>query len=93
LGPDCFLNFILGTRLLSCFIFKDLIAFYVCMAWLKSHRLPNKVSVASSLNTCGLTNTPPKSQTSLYKVRYLKWESKSEVAQATKHTLRGPQPP
>jgi hypothetical protein len=26
------------------------------------------------------------SQTTLYEVRYLKWESKFEVAQATKHT-------
>jgi hypothetical protein len=27
-----------------------------------------------------------KSQTTLYEVRYLKWESEFEVAQATKHT-------
>jgi hypothetical protein len=59
-GPRTRLIFLFYIRDPIAFLFciRDLIAFYLYMAWFKSYKLPNKVSVATSLNTYKLTNTP-----------------------------------
>jgi hypothetical protein len=91
---------VLGTGLLFEFYMKDLIAFlfymqgpncFLCLYGMAQVIQATKQSIsASSLNTCRLTNTPLKSETSLYDLRYLRWESNSEQIQATKHTLSAP---
>jgi hypothetical protein len=77
---------VLGTGLLFEFYIKDPIAFLfymqgpnciLCLCGMAQVTQATKQSIsASSLNTCRLPNTPPKSQTSLYDLRYLRWESK-----------------
>jgi hypothetical protein len=94
-GPE---QEVLGTGLLFEFYMKDLIAFLLymqgpncilCLDGMAQVIQATKQSIsASSPNTCKLTNRPLKSETSLYDLRYLRWKSKSEQLQATKHTLR-----
>jgi hypothetical protein len=87
----------LGTRLLFGFYIRDPIAFLfyiqgrdciLCLYGTAPVTQATKQSISCNFSQPMRANKhTPKSQTSLYEVGYLKWESKSEVVQATKHTL------